>query len=72
MWESTVASLQQIPTPDGRVAEMAARDGLTGIYNRRFFEMQIASEIERASRYDGRLAIIMIDIDHFKRLNDEF
>jgi diguanylate cyclase (GGDEF)-like protein len=52
--------------------QLAYRDGLTGIYNRRFFEMQIASEIERASRYDGRLAIIMIDIDHFKRLNDEF
>jgi diguanylate cyclase (GGDEF)-like protein len=52
--------------------QLAYRDGLTGIYNRRYFEMQIASEIERASRYDGRLAIIMIDIDNFKRLNDEF
>ena len=52
--------------------QLAYRDGLTGIYNRRYFEMQIASEIERASRYDGRMAIIMVDIDHFKRLNDEF
>lgn len=52
--------------------QLAYRDGLTGIYNRRYFEMQIATEIERASRYDGRLAIIMIDIDNFKRLNDEF
>jgi len=52
--------------------QLAYRDGLTGIYNRRYFEMEIATEIERASRYEGRLAIIMIDIDHFKRLNDEF
>jgi diguanylate cyclase (GGDEF)-like protein len=55
-----------------KAQQLAYIDGLTGIYNRRYFEMQIATEIERASRYDGRLAIIMIDIDHFKRLNDEF
>jgi len=52
--------------------QLAYLDGLTGIYNRRYFEQQINSEIERAARYDGRLAIIMIDIDNFKRLNDEF
>ncbi|MBV9437912.1 MAG: diguanylate cyclase, partial [Acidobacteria bacterium] len=55
-----------------KAQQLAYIDGLTGIYNRRYFELQIASEIERASRYDGRLAIIMIDIDNFKRLNDEF
>ena len=55
-----------------KAQQLAYIDGLTGIYNRRYFEMQIASEIERASRYDGRMAIIMIDIDNFKRLNDEF
>ena len=55
-----------------KAQQLAYIDGLTGIYNRRHFEVQIAAEIERASRYDGRLAIIMIDIDHFKRLNDEF
>jgi diguanylate cyclase (GGDEF)-like protein len=55
-----------------KAQQLAYIDGLTGIYNRRYFELQIAAEIERASRYDGRLAIIMIDIDHFKRLNDEF
>jgi len=52
--------------------QLAYIDGLTGIYNRRYFEIEISSEIERASRYKGRLAIIMIDIDNFKRLNDEF
>jgi diguanylate cyclase (GGDEF)-like protein len=55
-----------------KAQQLAYIDGLTGIYNRRYFELQIAAEIERASRYDGRLAIIMIDIDNFKRLNDEF
>src|SRR5947199_2590173 len=55
-----------------KAQQLAYIDGLTGIYNRRYFELEINSEIERASRYQGRLAIIMIDIDNFKRLNDEF
>ncbi len=55
-----------------RVRQMAYLDGLTGIFNRRYFEMRIAEEIERAGRYNGRLAVIMLDIDLFKRLNDEF
>lgn len=55
-----------------KAQQLAYIDGLTGIYNRRYFEMEISSEVERASRYNGHLAIIMIDIDNFKRLNDEF
>jgi diguanylate cyclase (GGDEF)-like protein len=55
-----------------RVRHMAYVDGLTGIFNRRYFEMRIAEEMERARRYDNALALIMVDLDHFKRLNDEF
>lgn len=55
-----------------RVRQLAYIDGLTGIFNRRFFELRIAEEIERAKRFNTKLAVIMIDIDQFKRLNDEF
>jgi diguanylate cyclase (GGDEF)-like protein len=55
-----------------RVRQLAYLDGLTGIFNRRFFEMRITEEIERAKRFESNLAVIMIDIDQFKRLNDEF
>jgi diguanylate cyclase (GGDEF)-like protein len=55
-----------------RVKQLAYLDGLTGIFNRRFFEMRIMEEIERARRYDTGMAVIMADIDQFKRLNDEF
>jgi len=55
-----------------RVRQMAYLDGLTGIFNRRFFELRIMQEIERANRYDLVLSVIMVDIDHFKRINDEF
>jgi diguanylate cyclase (GGDEF)-like protein len=47
-------------------------DGLTGIFNRRFFELRMAEELERARRFDAGMAVIMVDIDNFKRLNDEF
>jgi len=55
-----------------RVKQLAFLDGLTGIFNRRYFELRIAEEIERARRFGGGMAVIMIDIDNFKRLNDEF
>jgi diguanylate cyclase (GGDEF)-like protein len=55
-----------------RVKQLAYLDGLTGIFNRRFFELRIEEEVERARRFDSGMAVIMVDIDQFKRLNDEF
>lgn len=55
-----------------RVKQLAYVDGLTGIFNRRYFEVRIVEEIERARRYGTGMAVIMADIDEFKRLNDDF
>ncbi len=55
-----------------RVKQLAYLDGLTGIFNRRFFELRILEEIERARRYGTGMAVVMADIDEFKKLNDEF
>jgi diguanylate cyclase (GGDEF)-like protein len=55
-----------------RMKQLAYLDGLTGIFNRRFFELRIMEEIERARRYGTGMAVIMADIDTFKPLNDEF
>lgn len=55
-----------------RMRQLAYVDGLTGIHNRRFFEMRIVEELERAGRFQARMSVIMVDIDNFKRLNDEF
>jgi diguanylate cyclase (GGDEF)-like protein len=55
-----------------RVKQLAYLDGLTGIFNRRYFEMRIGEEIERVKRFGAGMAVIMVDIDQFKRLNDEF
>jgi len=55
-----------------KVLELSLTDGLTGIHNRRYFELLLQKEVERSQRYNRRLAAIMIDIDHFKRYNDSF
>jgi diguanylate cyclase (GGDEF)-like protein len=54
------------------VRQLAYLDGVTGIFNRRYFELRIAEEIARSSRHTLTFSVIMADIDHFKRLNDEF
>lgn len=48
----------------------AVRDGLTGLFNRRYLEESLAREIARCRRRDQPLAVLMIDVDHFKVFND--
>ena len=55
-----------------KIKHLAYVDGLTGMNNRRLFEKTIAEEIERAQRYGNELSVIMVDVDNFKKLNDEF
>lgn len=51
---------------------LATTDFLTKIYNRRFFDEVMKSEIEKAQRYNSDLSFIMFDIDYFKNINDTF
>jgi diguanylate cyclase (GGDEF)-like protein len=48
------------------------RDPLTGLFNRRYLEASIERELARAARRNQRLALMMLDLDHFKRINDTF
>ena len=45
-------------------------DGLTQIYNRRYFNEALEREFNRSKRYDRQLSLVVFDIDHFKRVND--
>jgi two-component system, cell cycle response regulator len=51
---------------------LAMHDGLTDIYNKRYFLDSLRSEISRADRHERPLALILFDIDHFKRINDDY
>lgn len=52
--------------------QMAFRDPLTGVYNRRFFDHQIHVELQRVGRYPAPISLVFIDIDRFKSINDTF
>jgi diguanylate cyclase (GGDEF)-like protein len=52
--------------------QQSLRDPLTGLYNRRFLEEYLVHERVRATRKNRPLSVIMLDIDHFKRVNDTF
>ena len=55
-----------------RVERLSVLDGLTGVYNRRYFDEQLAAELKRSRRYEHPLSLIMSDIDAFKRVNDRY
>lgn len=52
--------------------ERSIRDGLTGIYNRRFLDEMVPKLLEQAHRTGHHTSVIMVDLDHFKRINDRF
>jgi len=47
-------------------------DGLTGLFNRRFFDEALEGEMKRAQRYEGSFSLIFFDLDNFKKLNDTY
>jgi len=54
----------------GKLKELAITDDLTKLYNSRHFYQQIELEVDRSNRYDNPLALLLMDIDHFKVYND--
>lgn len=55
-----------------RLADLAVKDELTGLYNYRYLHNRMGEEFKRADRYREPLACIMVDIDHFKEVNDRY
>lgn len=67
-----VADQIAIALQKARLYELAITDGLTGLFIHRYFQMRLESEIARAGRGRETLALIMFDIDHFKKFNDTY
>lgn len=55
-----------------RMADLASMDGLTGLYNRRTFDERLVIEAVRCTRYKNRYSLLMLDVDHFKKVNDAY
>jgi diguanylate cyclase (GGDEF)-like protein/PAS domain S-box-containing protein len=63
---------KQLEDANSRLSQLAVTDALTGLKNRRAFEERLQEEGKRSSRSGLPLSLVMIDVDHFKQLNDSF
>jgi diguanylate cyclase (GGDEF)-like protein len=81
--DRSLGGIARLLEPIGRLLELAIRnqttleklvfiDPLTGAYNRAFYERQVALEIERAHRTDRKFALLVVDVDDFKAINDRY
>ena len=64
--------LHEIVALQTRLKEQTVRDSLTGLHNRRYMEETLPREMARAKREGYPMALIMVDLDHFKRINDTY
>ena len=55
-----------------KLEELAFKDGLTNLFNHRYFQEQLNKAFQRAARYNRQLTLAIIDIDHFKQINDRY
>jgi diguanylate cyclase (GGDEF)-like protein len=63
---------EQLQEANAMLSELSYRDGLTGLFNRRHFDSVFDTEFRRAARARTALAVLMVDVDHFKAYNDTY
>ena len=62
----------ELQTANEKLRDLATKDGLTGLFNHRYFQEALDTEISRAIRYQNPLSLVLLDIDHFKKVNDTY
>jgi diguanylate cyclase (GGDEF)-like protein len=67
-----LASQAAVAIRNARLEELSFKDPLTGVYNRRYFALRIDEEAKRHARFAEPLALVLLDIDRLKAVNDEF
>ena len=70
--QNLLESLLEIDALQERLREQASRDALTGLYNRGYLDATLERELARCQREGKPLALIMVDVDHFKKYNDRY
>ncbi|MBF0379090.1 MAG: diguanylate cyclase [Desulfamplus sp.] len=68
----TVKLMKELSKSHQKIQQMAITDELTKLYNRRYFYSKLTEEFEKAKRYKRDISCIMIDIDFFKKVNDNY
>lgn len=74
LFDVTDTSVYQTMMKDAlkKLSEVSNRDGLTSLFNRRYLEQSLIKEFGRNHRYGTPLSVVMIDLDHFKIINDQY
>jgi diguanylate cyclase (GGDEF)-like protein len=68
---TALANQVAVAIENARLYEESIVDGLTGLYQRKYFELRLEEELKRSQKYKHPLNLVMIDIDYFKKVNDE-
>jgi diguanylate cyclase (GGDEF)-like protein/PAS domain S-box-containing protein len=71
LWHGYVSDISDLKRVEEELRALSITDSLTGIHNRRYFHDRLKVEMLRVQRTLGALSVIMFDIDHFKRINDQ-
>ncbi len=69
---SSNVSLEESENLQGKFEQLALTDGLTGVYNRRWLDQRLPRLLQRSEQDEQPFCVLMIDIDHFKKLNDKY
>lgn len=64
------SAMQAVERFNRELKELSITDSLTGVYNRRYFEKTFADELSQAHRHQHPLSVVVLDLDHFKQIND--
>ncbi|OLF55123.1 diguanylate cyclase [Pseudomonas chlororaphis] len=72
LWHGNLSDISDLKRVEEELRALSVTDSLTGIHNRRYFQERLQTEMARVERGVGDLAVIMLDIDHFKRINDQY
>ncbi|KTC21466.1 nucleotide cyclase [Pseudomonas marginalis ICMP 9505] len=72
LWHGYVSDISDLKRVEEELRALSITDSLTGIHNRRYFQDRLRAEMVRLNRLSGALSLIMLDIDHFKRINDQY
>lgn len=65
-----LSRIQQLEASNAQLVRLANTDGLTGVYNHRYFQEQLVVEVERCLRTHVPLGLLMVDVDHFRAVNN--